>query len=164
MRSDFRRKCILLSSAAHLSNIEIIVGRFGLKANGAANAWAFNSLLRRHEHLRFQVTRLPGFFAPARLAGFRVRAHMIKSLSTFLSIGLLSLALTAGAQAQPAASGEDAVTTRSSAQTNDDEGFDIGLLGLLGLLGLAGLIPLKHRNPDHDRLQRRNLSPTETRK
>jgi hypothetical protein len=30
-------------------------------------------------------------------------------------------------------------TTNSAAQTEDDDGFDLGWLGLLGLAGLAGL-------------------------
>ena len=91
---------------------------------------------------------------------------MIKSLSKFLSIGLLSLVLTSGAQAQPTAGDDGPVTSQSEAQRADDndEGLDMGWLGLLGLLGLAGLIPLKHRNPDRENVQRRSLSATETRK
>jgi MYXO-CTERM domain-containing protein len=30
-------------------------------------------------------------------------------------------------------------TNENAAQTDDDEGFDLGWLGLLGLIGLAGL-------------------------
>ena len=90
---------------------------------------------------------------------------MLKSFSTFLSMALLSLALTTGAYAQPAAGSDDAVTTRSAAETDDDddEAFDKGWLGLLGLLGLAGLIPRKHRDHDRDHVQRRDVGSTTTR-
>jgi MYXO-CTERM domain-containing protein len=56
---------------------------------------------------------------------------------------LITFAAPAMAQTQTAPS----ATTDNAAQTDDDDGFDLGWLGLLGLIGLAGLRG-RHRH-DH---------------
>jgi hypothetical protein len=85
---------------------------------------------------------------------------MFRSLTKYLSAGLLSVGLAVGSAGVAAGQTDDAgnrggVTNNNTggarggttATTDDDRGFN---WGLLGLLGLAGLIPLfMRRGHDH---------------
>jgi MYXO-CTERM domain-containing protein len=76
---------------------------------------------------------------------------MKKIQTTALAVILLA-GTTAGAFAQATtttpSTGDNAGTrTERVADTDDDDGFDIGWLGLIGLLGLAGLRRPKHVTP-----------------
>ena len=68
-------------------------------------------------------------------------------LSAVILLGSTSWAL---AQAQPQVlPGNAAVPVQSTADADDEDGFDWGWLGLLGLIGLAGLMKRPERTVVH---------------
>ena len=76
------------------------------------------------------------------------------SLGSLFLVGLVS----AGSPARVAAQDVD----NAPADTQDDNGFDEGLLGLLGLAGLLGLRRRDHRDAKHPGVARHDVNQSTT--